>query len=173
MLTVSQLAKRFHISRATILYYERAGLLKPARRAANDYRWYGPDEIKRLEAILAYRSFGVPVKQLASLIDREDRGTHECILREQFQTLETEIQKLRHQQKAIVSFLENPDLLEENMVTKQRWTEIMRAAGLSDDDMHNWHRQFEKMEPDAHQAFLESLSIAPDEINNIRSWCNS
>ena len=54
------------------------------------------------------------------------------------------------------------------MITKDRWVEIMRAAGLSDDDMHNWHRQFERLEPEAHQEFLESLGIEPDEIQAIR-----
>ena len=54
------------------------------------------------------------------------------------------------------------------MITKDRWVEIMRAAGLSDDDMHNWHRQFERLEPGAHQEFLESLGIDSDEIQRIR-----
>ncbi len=55
------------------------------------------------------------------------------------------------------------------MVTKERWVEIMSAAGLSDQDMMNWHRKFEAMEPNEHQKFLESLGIAPDEIRKIRS----
>jgi hypothetical protein len=33
------------------------------------------------------------------------------------------------------------------MVTKQRWVEIMQAAGLSEQAMENRHRQFEKMKP--------------------------
>jgi len=59
------------------------------------------------------------------------------------------------------------------MVTKDRWVEIMRAAGLSDDDMHNWHRQFERLEPGAHQEFLESLGIPSDEIQRIRQHSKS
>jgi MerR family transcriptional regulator, thiopeptide resistance regulator len=46
----------------------------------------------------------------------------------------------------------------------------MSAAGLSKQDMHNWHIQFEKMEPEAHQEFLESLGIQAAEINKIREW---
>ncbi len=56
------------------------------------------------------------------------------------------------------------------MISKDRWVEIMRAAGLNDQDMENWHRQFEKMEPEAHQEFLESLGIQPAEIRQIREW---
>jgi len=170
MLTVSKLARKFNISRATILYYEREGLLKPACRSENGYRWYGKDEIHRLSSIMAYRSYGVPVAKLSNLVDGNDDVTQEHILREQFNTLEVEIQKLRQQQKAIVSLLQQSNLLEEPMVTKERWVEIMRAAGLNDQDMQNWHQQFEKMEPDAHQEFLESLNINNDEITKIRAW---
>ncbi len=56
------------------------------------------------------------------------------------------------------------------MISKDRWVEIMRAAGLKEQDMHNWHVQFEKMEPEAHQEFLESLGIQEAEIKKIREW---
>jgi hypothetical protein len=46
----------------------------------------------------------------------------------------------------------------------------MRAAGLNDDDMHNWHCQFEKMEPEGHEEFLQSLGIDKSEISRIREW---
>lgn len=100
--------------------------------------------------ILAYRSFGLPVAQLPPLLDRKDEATQEHILNDQFAALEKERQRLRLQQKAIVHLLKKPELLEEDMVTKDRGVDIMRAAGLSDQYMHNWHKQFEQMEPDAH-----------------------
>ena len=56
------------------------------------------------------------------------------------------------------------------MISKQRWVEIMQAAGLSEENMINWHKQFERLEPDAHQEFLVSLGIDDDEITKIRTW---
>ena len=44
-------------------------------------------------------------------------------------------------------------------MSKERWSGIMRAAGMSDEDMRNWHREFEAREPLAHQEFLESLNL--------------
>ncbi|WP_066018352.1 MerR family transcriptional regulator [Endozoicomonas atrinae] len=170
MLTVTQLARKYDISRTTILYYEREGLLMPHIRSENGYRWYGQTEIKRLEAIMAYRAFGIPVSNIAPLLNREDDREQERILRDQLMALEHEIQKLRHQQKAIVLLLKQPSLLEQNMVNKDRWVEIMKAAGFSEDDMKSWHQHFEKMEPEAHQEFLESLSIDKEEIDKIRVW---
>lgn len=170
MLTVSQLAKNHHISRTTILYYERQGLLMPHSRSEKGYRNYGENEIKRLKDILAYRSLGLSITQITSLLERTEGNLQEHILHDQFNALEQEIQKLRQQQKAIVMLLKQPSLLEQNMGNKQRWVEIMQAAGLSEMDMKNWHKQFESMEPDSHREFLESLGIDAEEIQQIRNW---
>ena len=77
----------------------------------------------------------------------------------QFNALEKEVQNLRQQQKAIVILLEHPELLEQKSLTKVRWVKVIENAGFSEDDMKNWHKQFEKMEPSTHQEFLESLNI--------------
>jgi len=170
MLTISQLAKKCGISRTTVLYYERQELLLPSMRSDNGYRWYGPKAVARLEAILAYRSFGLPVTKLATLLDRNDSASQESILLDQFNALEKDIQQLRLQQKAIVQFIEQPELLESDSMTKARWVQIMRDAGLTEEDMINWHKQFEKTDPAGHQRFLESLDITEEEIKTIRSW---
>ncbi|MBY6213030.1 MerR family transcriptional regulator [Microbulbifer agarilyticus] len=169
MLTVTQLARTFGISRATILYYEREGLLLPANRSENGYRWYGEKEVERLRMIVSYRSYGIPVASIAALIDR--RGESQAqILKAHFKELEQEIQLLRAQQKAVVALLQEPNMMEENMVTKERWVEIMRAAGFDDDAMIKWHQKFEEMEPEEHQKFLASLGIDQEEIEKIRKF---
>ncbi|KJY82379.1 MerR family transcriptional regulator [Vibrio galatheae] len=168
MLTVTQLAKQFGVSRTTILYYEKEELLQPAYRAENGYRWYGEKQIKRLEAITAYRSYGLPVSSIRSLLDRNGESQTQ-ILKDHFNELEKEIQNLRAQQKAVVVLLQEPSLLEERVVNKERWVQIMVAAGFSETDMVKWHQKFEQLEPEEHQKFLESLGISGDEIVKIRS----
>lgn len=168
MITVTQLAKKCGISRATILYYEREGLFMPACRSDNGYRWYGDEEIRRLEAILAYRSYGISVSSIRGLLDHNSGMSQSQILRDHFNHLEKEIGQLREQQRAIVTLLQEPELLEQNMVTKERWVEIMEAAGFDDAAMVKWHQKFEEMEPNEHQMFLESLGISPAEIEVIR-----
>ena len=168
MLTVTQLAKAYHVSRTTILYYERAGLLLPSCRSDNGYRWYGDKEQKRLESIMSYRSFGLSIKDIIPLLERDDDIKQEQTLHNQFNALEKEIQSLRQQQKAIVMLLEQPTLLAKNQLTKARWVGIMKSAGFDDAAMNNWHKQFELMEPDAHKEFLESLNIDAEEVAKIR-----
>ena len=45
---------------------------------------------------------------------------------------------------------------------------IMRAAGLSGDDMNRFHQEFERSAPAEHQEFLEFLKIPAAEITQIR-----
>lgn len=168
MYSVSQLAKLCGVSRTTVLYYEKKGLLQASSRTENGYRWYGEEKVILLKTILTYRSYGLPVSQLKGIIDHGDDAVREKILRKQFEALEYEISELRNQQKAIIKILQQPTLTEIPMVTKNRWVEIMRSAGLTEAHMVNWHRKFEAMEPEEHQKFLESLGIEQEEINKIR-----
>lgn len=170
-LTISQLAKRVGLSRSTLLYYERIGLITPRRRSMSNYRLYGSGDVERLEQVCLYREMGVPLKEIRSLLSDDSGSRSVEILRRRLTDLAHEITRLRQQQRCIVQLLGQDALRKEpEMVNKDRWVEIMRSAGFNDENMHNWHRQFEKMEPDAHQEFLESLGIKSGEIDQIRQW---
>ena len=56
------------------------------------------------------------------------------------------------------------------MISKEKWTTIMRKAGFTDDDMHRWHAEFERSAPEEHQEFLEFLGIPRQEVETIREW---
>ena len=53
-------------------------------------------------------------------------------------------------------------------VTVDQWTELFRAIGLEDPEMHKWHTEFERRYPDGHQGFLEWLQLPDDRIAEIR-----
>ena len=56
------------------------------------------------------------------------------------------------------------------MITKQKWVEIMKASGFSEEQMHRSHSEFERAAPAEHQEFLEFLHIPQDEVTRIREW---
>jgi len=171
LLTVGVLARASGLSRSALLYYDRLGLLRPGRRSRARYRLYCPADVDRLEQICMYRQMGIPLKEMRRLLDESGKGASVGILKRRLRVLGREIANLRRQQSYIVQLLKQKQLLEGiEMISKERWVAIMRAAGLKEQDMHNWHIQFEKMEPEAHQEFLESLGIKEDEIRKIREW---
>lgn len=170
MLTVTQLARHCGLSRSTVLYYERQGLLSPTTRSDNGYRWYGETAIQRCQTIARYRAFGLSLASIKDLLHSQEGSSQSRILKTHFDKLENEIHHLREQQKAIIALLRDTDLQENTMVTKQRWVEIMKAAGFDEAAMRRWHQKFEEMEPEEHQKFLESLGIEEEEIKRIRAF---
>ncbi len=54
-------------------------------------------------------------------------------------------------------------------MSKDEWVALFKEIGLDEAAMHKWHAAFEKRHPDAHQSFLEWLSIPPKEIAEIRA----
>ncbi len=173
MLTISQLARRFGLSRSTLLYYDRLGLLSPSLRSRANYRLYSETDVERMELIDLYRQAGLPLKDIARVLD-SDRGVAAELLAERLRSLGREIRQLRRRQQRIVELLKSEVALRETRsLDKKGWVAILRATGLSDDDMRRWHVEFERLSPAAHQDFLESLGLGDTEIARIRDGARS
>jgi len=170
MLSVSQIAMRFGLSRTAILYYESCGLLKPAHRTGANYRLYGEKEARVLEQICMYRSVGLSVSSIRAMLANPETDVA-VLLRRRLQELDSEIGQLREHQRVILRLLQSKTILRRTKnMTKDKWVSIMKAAGFSEDDMHRWHREFEKSAPEDHRDFLAYLHIPAAEIQSIREW---
>jgi DNA-binding transcriptional MerR regulator len=170
MLTVSALARRCGVSRSTVLYYESIGLLTGAHRTDSNYRVYGDAQLQRLRQIRAYRDAGLEIDDVRALLDGRP-GDAAQVLSRRLLAIDGEIARLREHQRAIAHLLPGTGAIEETeMISKDKWVEIMRASGMSDEDMHRWHMEFEKSAPEDHQEFLEFLKIPKEEIGKIREW---
>ena len=169
-MTVTQLARTCGLSRTTVLYYESMGLLKPVRRSTGNYRLYGPRDVERLRQVCIYRSAGVRLTDIRSLLD-QPRSDAAGVLQRRLAELDVEIEQLRGHQRAIARLLKDTGQLRRlPIVTKEKWVEIMRGAGFTDEDMRRWHTEFEKSAPQEHQEFLEFLHIPAGEVKTIRQW---
>jgi DNA-binding transcriptional MerR regulator len=67
--TVSEVAKLSGVSVRTLHHYDDIGLLKPADVGANGYRYYGKDELLRLQQILFHRELGFPLDEIGRVLD--------------------------------------------------------------------------------------------------------
>jgi DNA-binding transcriptional MerR regulator len=142
---------------------------RPPRTAGN-YRAYGEQDVARVQQIGVYRKVGLGLVAIRSVIDRP--GTEAAgILQRRLVDIDAEIDALRSHQRAILRLLQRSrSFRRDEMITKDRWVEIMRAAGFTEADMRRWHREFEKAAPAEHQEFLEFLRVPADEIAKIRAW---
>ncbi|WP_369061440.1 MerR family transcriptional regulator [Caulobacter sp. 73W] len=67
--TVKQVARMSGVSVRTLHHYDQIGLLKPARVGENGYRWYGREELLRLQQILLHRELEMPLEAIGRLLD--------------------------------------------------------------------------------------------------------
>jgi DNA-binding transcriptional MerR regulator len=172
MYTIGQLGRRFGLSRGTLLHYDAIGLLPPSGRSAANYRLYTEEDADRLARIASFREAGVPLKSIGPLLCETEQpppGALAETLGERLEQINREIQGLRRQQNVIVRLLgEKSALRRIRVLDKAQWVGLLRATGLSEEDMWRWHREFERLSPEAHQDFLESLGISELEIRDIR-----
>ena len=170
MHTVGRLGKRFGLSRSALLYYDEIGLLSPSARSGANYRLYSDADVARLERIMIYRDAGLPLEAIAELLPT-DGVSAAAVLERHLLAVNEEIARLRQQQRVISRLLGDTRLLAKGRaMDKAQWVALLASTGLDAAGMDRWHREFEKMSPEAHQDFLESLGIAPQEIGQIRAY---
>ena len=170
MLTIGQVAKKYSLSRSTLIYYDMIGVLTPSGRSESNYRLYSKKDLEKMDRIQLFRGTGLSLEAIELLLQTKSSELSSTLENRLF-AINTEIEKLRDQQKVILKILEN-EILENNtrVITKGVWVSILKAAGLDEEGMKNWHVEFEKNSPEAHQGFLESIGIKKGEIAAIREW---
>ena len=98
--TVSQLARLSGTSVRTLHHYDEIGLLKPASVGENGYRYYGREELLRLQSILVHREFGIALGDIAVLLDSVGFDRLQA-LREQRGRIEAEADRYRRLARTI------------------------------------------------------------------------
>ena len=170
MFTIGQVAKKYGLSRSTLIYYDNIGILTPSGRSESNYRLYSGNDLKKMDRMMLFRSAGLSLDSIPSLLDKKGDDLNSS-LEHRLSSINNEIQGLRNQQKVILNILENESAVKgTRVITKETWVSLLKAAGLDEDGMKNWHVEFEKTSPEAHQDFLESIGIEKDEIITIREW---
>lgn len=167
-MTISQLARKHGLSRSTLLYYDRIGLLRPCGRLGNSYRHYDADNEKRLRQVRLYRQTGLPLAEIRRILERPKKDLAAALERQLYEVL-TQMETLRSRQRVIVELLKHRRLLEQvRNMDREKWVRLLRASGFTDEDLGRWHRDFERTDPPYHQRFLEFLGIPAGEIRAIR-----
>ncbi len=93
-LTVRQLAAISGVTVRTLHHYDAIDLLKPATVGPNGYRYYGQEQLLRLQRILLHRELGIPLNAIARLLDLEGDDAI-AVLREHRERLQAQCDRYR------------------------------------------------------------------------------
>lgn len=69
MMTIKEAERITGITSQNIRYYEKQGLLNPARKAENSYREYSEEDIRRIRQIKLFRKLGMPLGDIKRLLE--------------------------------------------------------------------------------------------------------
>jgi DNA-binding transcriptional MerR regulator len=168
-ITISKLARKFGLSRSTLLYYDRIGLLRTSRISPAGYRLYGQESVNRLSRIVELRAAGLPLTTVKRILETTTPLAE--ALERQVAALNREMAELRSRQRVVLSLLQSPGAERRaRAMSKGSWSKMFRSIGMTDKDMEKWHVHFEESMPEAHQDFLESLGLDEGEVRRIRAW---
>jgi MerR family transcriptional regulator, thiopeptide resistance regulator len=98
--TVGAVATLTGVSVRTLHHYDHIGLVVPSVRTLAGYRGYTDADIERLHLVLVYRSVGLPLDEIRTLLDDETADVVEH-LRRQHELLLEQAERLDHTIKAV------------------------------------------------------------------------
>jgi DNA-binding transcriptional MerR regulator len=161
--TISKIAEVFGLSRSTLLYYDRIGLLSPSERTASGYRLYSEKDRRTLEQIVLYREIGVPLDKIRDYLNEAHEGVLP-MLANRLLAMNAEIDTLREQQRLLLEMIEAEGSLKGKKPFLEKMTHLAEKAGIRPGDEAGIHRVFERVSPEAHRRFLEFLGFSETEV---------
>lgn len=132
-LKAGELAERAGVSKDTLRFYERQGLLPRPERTANNYRAYRPEAVARVLWIRKVLAAGFTVEELARILAERDRGGVPC-------------RKVRDLGAAKLADLE------------ERIRELEASRDQLRDLLEDWDRRLEETGPDRRAGLLDALA---------------
>lgn len=137
---ISELAESVGLSRTTLLYYEKLGILK-GKRQANGYRVYSDADRQRLRLMQQLQAGGLSLQECQACLDGKlDRD----MLGQRLAVLDAEIAE------------------------KTRSRDLL-AALLGQSSLKDWHEEVERVAPDLHRAWLMTQGFSSAEAARV-AW---
>lgn len=151
--TISEIAKIFNITTNKIRFYEKKGLLLPIREKDNEYRKFNDQDIIRLQSILLYRSIGLTIRDIKSILDNDEKENYLTHFNNQWELVNNEIHRLNVIRKSLENVI---DKLYEETTEYKIDNEILDIINNSNKlnniknnwedkwDFNNWAKTYDK-----------------------------
>ncbi|MGN0389603.1 MAG: MerR family transcriptional regulator [Wujia sp.] len=92
---IGEVAEKTGLSISNIRFYEKKGLIAPARLEESKYRDYTEEDCERLKKIILFRKLNMPIEKLQPLLDTENPDELEVAFRKQLLDLQEQNEMLQ------------------------------------------------------------------------------
>ena len=123
-LTVGQVAGLVGVIVRTLHHWDEIGQVVPSARSWAGYRLYGPDDVARIHRVLVYRETGMPLAEVARVLDDPDVDATAHLARQR-DLLQARIAHLTRMLRAVDTMMERNSMGEN--LTPQQQAEILGA----------------------------------------------
>ncbi|MGX6445696.1 MerR family transcriptional regulator [Neobacillus sp. K501] len=157
--TVKELSQIAKITIKTLHHYHKIGLLIPQEVSDAGYRYYGPEELKRLQEILFYKELDFPLVEIKKLLDDSTNRTSTL---EQQQTLfEKKIEKY---QQLIYTLKVSLDYTKKG---ERMDNKLMFNGFETEEDWKNSLAEQNKHLKEEYHFEIDTTSVNVDEMNRL------
>ncbi len=115
---VRELALKCDVSKDTVRFYAKIGLLQSQRNPGNGYQYFDEKAVKRLEFIKRAKYLGYTLKEIKQIFEESLKGSSPCplvrdIIQQRLQSNKKRLAELielqRHMEKALTKWETMPD----------------------------------------------------------------
>lgn len=164
--TVQQLAKLSSVSKRTLHYYDEIDLLKPKTIRSNGYRIYGSEEVTRLQQILFFKSFGLSLTEIQTIMAQNKAVIYQALQSQQFKLIQQKI-SLEQQIQALSQTLQ--EYQGEITMTDQEKFKYFKQQKLAENEEKYGQEIREKYGEEAVQKSNQKwLDLTPEQFETMQ-----
>ena len=108
-MTIKEVSEQYSLSRDTLRYYEKEGLIGPVLKGSNGQRDYQEENLRQIEFIKCMRSINIPISELKKYMDLYALGD---------ETLESRKEILERQMDSINKQMKDLELAKKRLIKK-------------------------------------------------------
>lgn len=107
-MTIKEVSEKFNLSKDTLRFYEKKGLIGPVKKTKSGIRNYEEQDLKRIEFIKCMRNAELPIDVLKKYIDlyksgKETKEERKKLLENQQKILKDKIDKMQKVYKLLTN----------------------------------------------------------------------
>ena len=100
-LSIGEVARLFNISKDTLRYYDKIGILKPVVNKENGYRFYDIRHLEQLGLILGIKYLGISLSEIKEIIENGDIEDYYNLMQKQKDIIKERILELKKLEESL------------------------------------------------------------------------